>query len=148
MQNWFTDIGTPVKAGELLAQIDPRPYQAVLDQAKGALARDSANLTEVQLDLQRYQSLMQQGAISAQQYTTQQALAASDVGIVQTDKAAVETAQINLSYTRIIAPFDGIVTSRSVDVGQLATAGNTFPRLFHPSPTKASFAFMFRCRRK
>lgn len=125
VQNWFTDIGTPVKAGQLLAQIDPRPYQAVLDQAKGALARDSANLTEAQLDLQRYQSLMQQGAISAQQYTTQQALAASDVGIVQTDKAAVETAQINLSYTRIIAPFDGIVTSRSVDVGQLATAGNT-----------------------
>jgi len=131
VQNWFTDIGTPVKAGQLLAQIDPRPYQAALDQAKGALTRDSANLTEAQLDLQRYQSLVQQDAISAQQYTTQQALAASDVGIVQTDKAAVETAQINLSYTRIVAPFDGIVTSRSVDVGQLVTAGNTSaPPLF------------------
>jgi RND family efflux transporter MFP subunit len=125
VQNWFTDIGTPVKAGQLLAQIDPRTYQAALDQAKGVLARDSANLAEAQLDTQRYQSLVQQDAISAQQYTTQQALAASDVGIVQTDKAAVETAQINLNYTRIVAPFDGIVTSRSVDVGQLVTVSNT-----------------------
>ena len=125
VQHWFTDIGTVVKTGQLLAQIDPRPYQATLDQAKGALTRDSANLAEAQLDLQRYQSLLKQDAISAQQYTTQQALAASDEGIVQTDNAAVETAQINLNYTRIVAPFDGIVTSRSVDVGQLVIASNT-----------------------
>ena len=125
VKQWFTDIGATVKAGQLLAQIDPRPYQAALDQAKGQLTRDSANLSEAQLDLQRYQSLMQQNAISAQQYTSQQALVASDLGVVQIDKAAVETAQINLNYTRIVAPFDGIVTSRSVDVGQLVTASNT-----------------------
>ena len=125
VQQWFTDIGTPVKAGQLLAQIDPRPYQATLDQAKGTLARDSANLSEAQLDLQRYQSLVQQNAISAQQFTTQQATVAADVGIVQTDKAVLETAQINLNYTRIVAPFDGVVTSRSIDVGQLVTASNT-----------------------
>ena len=125
VQQWFTDIGTPVKAGQLLAQIDPRSYQAALDQAKGQLARDSANLSEAQLDLQRYQSLAQQNAISAQQLTTQQATVAADVGIVQTDKAALETAQINLNYTRIVAPFDGVVTARSIDVGQLVTASNT-----------------------
>ena len=125
VKQWFADIGAIVKAGQLLAQIDPRPYQAALDQAKGQLARDSANLSEAQLDMQRYQSLMQQNAISAQQYTAQQALVASDLGIVQIDKAAVETAQINLNYTRIVAPFDGIVTSRSVDVGQLVIASNT-----------------------
>ena len=125
VQHWFTDIGTPVKAGQLLAQIDPHPYQAALDQAKGQLARDSANLAEAQLDLQRYQSLVQQDAISAQQYTTQQATVAADEGTVQTDKAALEAAQINLNNTRIIAPFDGIVTSRSADMGQLVVASNT-----------------------
>jgi RND family efflux transporter MFP subunit len=125
VKQWLTDIGATVKAGQLLAQIDPRPYQAALDQAKGQLARDNANLSEAQLDLQRYQSLMRQNAISAQQYTAQQALVGSDLGAVQIDKAALETAQINLNYTRIVAPFDGIVTSRSVDVGQLVIASNT-----------------------
>jgi RND family efflux transporter MFP subunit len=125
VQRWYFDIGTPVKAGQVLAQIDPRPYQAALDQAKGQLARDSANLAEARLDLQRYQYLMNQNAISAQQFTTQQATVGADEGMVQTDKAAVETAQINLNYTHIVAPFDGIITSRSVDVGQLVTAGST-----------------------
>jgi RND family efflux transporter MFP subunit len=125
VQQWFADIGTPVKAGQLLAQIDPRSYQAALEQAQGQLARDNANLSEAQLDLQRYQSLAQQNAISAQQLTAQQATVAADVGIVQTDKAALETAQINFNYTRIVAPFDGVVTARSIDVGQLVTASNT-----------------------
>lgn len=124
VQQWFVDIGTPVKAGQLLAQIDPRPYQAALDQARGQLARDTANLGEAELDLKRYQVLAQQNAISMQQLTTQQAAVASDMGIVSTDKAAVETAQINLNYTRIVAPFDGVVTSRSLDVGQLVVPGN------------------------
>jgi RND family efflux transporter MFP subunit len=124
VQRWFVDIGTTVKAGQLLAQIDPRPYQAALDQAKGNLARDTATLGEAQLDLKRYQVLAAQNAISAQQLTTQEATAKADEGIVETDKAAVETAQINLNYTRIVAPVDGVVTSRSLDVGQLVTAGN------------------------
>jgi RND family efflux transporter MFP subunit len=125
VQHWYSDIGAPVKTGQLLAQIDPRPYQAALDQAKGQLARDSATLAEAQLDLQRYQYLMKQNAISAQLFTTQQATVGADEGMVQTDKAMVETAQINLNYTHIIAPLDGVVTSRSVDVGQLVTAGST-----------------------
>jgi RND family efflux transporter MFP subunit len=124
VQNWLVDIGTPVKSGQLLAQIDPRPYQAALDQAKGQLARDTATLGEAQLDLKRFEALAQQNAIAVQQLTTQQATVESDRGIVDTDKAAVETAEINLKYTHIVAPFDGVVTSRSLDVGQLVAAGN------------------------
>lgn len=123
VQNWFVDIGTPVKAGQLLAQIDPRPYQAALDQARGALARDSAILANARLDLERYQALAAQNAISNQQLATQQATVNSDAGIVQADKGAVEQASINLTYTRIVAPFAGIVTSRSIDVGNLVTVG-------------------------
>src|ERR1700679_774236 len=83
VQRWYSDIGAQVKTGQLLAQIDPRPYRAALDEAKGQLARDSANLTEAQLDLQRYQYLMKQNAISAQQFTTQEATVGADEGMVQ-----------------------------------------------------------------
>jgi len=123
IQKWYFDIGARVKKGDLLAQIDPRPYQAALDQAKGDLARDSATLANARVDLRRYQALAAQNAISQQQLATQQATVAADAGVVETDKAAVETAQINLGYTRIVAPFDGIVTSRSIDVGNLVTVG-------------------------
>ncbi len=124
VQKWFVDIGTPVKAGTLLAQIDPRPYQAALDQARGALARDTANLTNARQDLARYQSLARQNAISSQQLQTQDAAAAADAGLVESDRAAVQAASINLSYTRIVAPFDGVVTSRSVDIGNFVPAGS------------------------
>jgi RND family efflux transporter MFP subunit len=124
VQKWFVDIGTPVKAGTLLAQIDPRPYQAVLDQARGALARDTANLTNARQDLARYQSLARQNAISSQQLQTQQAAAEANAGLVESDRAAVQAASINLGYTRIVAPFDGVVTSRSVDIGNFVPAGS------------------------
>ena len=123
VQKWYYDIGAPVKAGALLAQIDPRSYQAALDQAKGQLARDSANLANAKVDLARYQSLAAQNAISNQQLSAQQTTVNADAGIVESDQAAVATATINLGYTRIVAPFDGIVTSRSVDVGNLVTVG-------------------------
>lgn len=123
VQKWFVDIGAPVKQGQLLAQIDPRPYQAALAQAKGSLARDSAILANAKLDLQRYQALAAQNAISNQQLATQQATVNSDAGVVETDRAAVEQATINLGYTRIIAPFGGTVTSRNIDVGNLVTTG-------------------------
>jgi RND family efflux transporter MFP subunit len=127
VQKWFVDIGAPVKQGQLLAQIDPRPFQAALDQAKGTLARDTAILANAKLDLGRYQALAAQNAISNQQLATQQATVNSDAGVAQTDRAAVEQAAINLTYTRIIAPFDGIVTSRAVDVGTLVVVGTTSP---------------------
>jgi RND family efflux transporter MFP subunit len=125
VQKWFVDIGAPVKAGQLMAQLDPRPYQATLDQARGQLARDVATLANNQKDLIRYQNLAAQNAISQQQLATQQATVASTIGIVQSDRAAVQSAQLNLTYTHIVAPFDGIVTSRSIDVGQLVVANNT-----------------------
>ncbi len=123
LQKWSFDIGAHVKKGDLLAQIDPRTYEAALAQAKGMLARDSATLANARIDLNRYQALAKQNAISAQQLSTQQATVGSQAGIVDADRAQVEQASINLAYTRIVAPFDGIVTSRAVDVGNLVTVG-------------------------
>ncbi len=123
LQKWYFDIGAKVKKNQLLAQIDPRTYQAALAQAKGALARDSATLANARVDLARYQALSAQNAISQQQLATQQATVNSDAGVVETDSAEVSQAEINLAYTRIIAPFDGVVITRSVDVGNLVTVG-------------------------
>jgi len=122
IQKWFVDIGATVKQGQLLAQIDPRPYEAALAQARGQLARDSATLANTRTDLARYQALAAQNAISAQQLAGTQAQVNSQGGIVEADRAAVQAAQINLGFTRVVAPVAGIVTSRSVDVGQLVTA--------------------------
>ena len=123
LQKWSFDIGAHVKKGDLLAQIDPRTYEAALAQAKGMLARDSATLANARIDLNRYQALAKQNAISAQQLATQQATVDAQAGIVDADRAQVAQASINLAYTRIVAPFDGIVTSRAVDVGNLVTVG-------------------------
>jgi RND family efflux transporter MFP subunit len=123
VQKWFFDIGAHVKKGDLLAQIDPRTYEAALAQAKGMLARDSATLANARIDLNRYQALAAQNAISAQQLSTQQATVGAQGGIVDADRAQVAQASINLAYTRIVAPFDGMVTSRAVDVGNLVTVG-------------------------
>jgi RND family efflux transporter MFP subunit len=123
VQKWFFDIGAHVKKGDLLAEIDPRTYEAALAQAKGMLARDSATLANARVDLNRYQALAAQNAISAQQLSTQQAAVDAQRGVVDADRAQVAQASINLAYTRIVAPFDGIVTSRAVDVGNLVTVG-------------------------
>jgi RND family efflux transporter MFP subunit len=123
VQKWYVDIGAKVKPGDLLAQIDPRTYQATLDQARGQLARDQATLANAKVDLGRYQSLAAQNAISAQVLAGQQTTVNADTGVVQADQAAVQNAAINLEYTHIKAPFGGIVTSRSIDVGNLVTVG-------------------------
>jgi RND family efflux transporter MFP subunit len=123
LQKWYFDIGAKVKKGDLLAQIDPRTYQAALAQAKGALARDTATLANAKVDLARYQALATQNAISQQQLATQAATVNSDAGVVDADRAQVSQAEINLAYTRVIAPFDGVVTTRAVDVGNLVTVG-------------------------
>ena len=117
--------GTDVAQGQLLAQIDPAPFQAALTQAQGALARDQAQLQEAQLDLARYQKLGAQDSIAKQQVDTQAALVKQDQGVVKIDQGAVATAQINLGYCRITAPVSGRVGLRLVDPGNLVSASDT-----------------------
>ncbi|HEY0105998.1 MAG TPA: efflux RND transporter periplasmic adaptor subunit, partial [Rhizomicrobium sp.] len=120
----FTE-GQMVKAGDPLMEIDRRPFQAALDQAKGQLARDRANLNNALLDLKRFAALNAQKAISQQQYATQAALVESDRGVVASDAANVESAAINLGYTRIAAPIAGRVGLRQVDLGNVVSAGQS-----------------------
>ena len=117
------DEGQMVKAGETLAQIDPRPYQAALDQARGQLARDTATLANAKVDLQRYQALLAQNAIAQQQVATQAATVKSNEGIVIADQANVENARINLGYTNIVSPVSGRAGIRLVDIGNIVQAG-------------------------
>jgi multidrug efflux system membrane fusion protein len=111
--------GQQVRAGQTLAQIDPRSFQAALGQAQGALARDQALLSNAQLDLKRYQGLMAKDAIAQQQVDTQQALVRQLAGTVAVDQAAVDTAKLQLSYTRVLAPISGRVGLRQVDPGNV-----------------------------
>lgn len=111
--------GQQVRAGQPLAQIDPRSFQAALGQAQGALARDQALLANGQLDLKRYQDLMAKDAIAQQQLDTQQALVRQLAGTVAVDQAAVDTARLQLSYTRVLAPISGRVGLRQVDPGNV-----------------------------
>jgi multidrug efflux system membrane fusion protein len=115
--------GQMVRAGDLLAEIDPRPYRAALDQAKGQLERDRATLANAEVDLNRDRALYAQKAVSDQVYATQQALVRSTAATVKADEAAVEAAAINLGYTRIAAPVAGRVGLRQVDPGNLVQAG-------------------------
>jgi membrane fusion protein, multidrug efflux system len=116
--------GDEVKAGDLLAEIDSRPYQAALDQAKGALVRDQALLKGAEVDLARYQGLAAQNAVAHQTLDTQVALVAQYRGTVEADKAAVQAATVNLQFCRILAPSDGRVGLREVDQGNYVTPGD------------------------
>jgi len=120
----FTE-GQMVGAGDVLAEIDPRPYQAAVDQAKGQLVRDQALLANAKVDLARYQNLAAQNAIAQQQLATQKALVTQDEGTVKSDQANLENAQINLDYCRIRSPAAGRVGLRQVDAGNLVQAGST-----------------------
>jgi membrane fusion protein, multidrug efflux system len=120
----FTE-GDEVKKGDLIAEIDPRPYEATLAQANGNLARDQALLKGAQVDLARYQGLAAQNAVPRQTLDTQVALVAQDQGTVEADKATVKSAEVNLQYTRILSPLDGRVGLRQVDQGNYVTPGDT-----------------------
>ncbi|MBN9588833.1 MAG: hypothetical protein BGN85_02525 [Alphaproteobacteria bacterium 64-11] len=120
----FTE-GEMVKAGDLLAQIDPRPYQAALDQARGQLARDAATLANAKVDLERYRALQAQNAIAQQQVSTQAATVKSYEGVVVADQANVETARINLGYTSIVSPITGRAGIHLVDIGNIVSAGQS-----------------------
>src|SRR5580700_1517874 len=116
--------GDEVKKGDLIAEIDPRPYEATLAQAKGQLARDEAQLKGAQVDLARYQGLAAQNAVPHQTLDTQVALVGQDQGTVEADRAAVQSAEVNLNYCRILAPNDGRVGLRQVDQGNYVTPGD------------------------
>jgi multidrug efflux system membrane fusion protein len=114
--------GTDVKAGQLLAQVDPAPYRAMLTQARGALERDRALLGAARIDLQRYQTLLAEDSIARQTYDDQAALVKQDQGTVLVDEGVVATSQINLMWCRITSPIAGRTGVRMVDPGNLVTA--------------------------
>jgi multidrug efflux system membrane fusion protein len=116
--------GEEVKKGDLLAEIDSRPYEATLAQAKGQLARDEALLKGAQVDLVRYQALAAQNAVPHQTLDTQIALVAQDEGTVEADRGTVKSAEVNLQYCRILSPLDGRVGLRQVDQGNYVTPGD------------------------
>jgi multidrug efflux system membrane fusion protein len=120
----FTE-GQMVKKGDFLAEVDPRPYQAALEQAQGTLAKDQAQLKNAQLDAERYVKLVQQDSIAAQTRDTQLALVRQLQGQVETDKAAVDSAKVNLDYCHIVSPVTGRVGLRQVDQGNYVTPGDT-----------------------
>jgi membrane fusion protein, multidrug efflux system len=117
--------GDEVKKGDLIAEIDSRPYEATLAQAKGNLARDEAILKGAQVDLTRYQGLAAQNAVPHQTLDTQIALVAQDQGTVEADRAAVQSAEVNLQYCRIVSPINGRVGLRQVDLGNYVTPGDS-----------------------
>jgi multidrug efflux system membrane fusion protein len=117
--------GQDVKKGDLIAEIDSRPYEATLAQVKGQLARDQALLKGAQVDLQRYQGLAAQNAVPHQTLDTQVALVAQDEGTVEADRGMVKSAEVNLQYCHILSPLDGRVGLRQVDQGNYVTPGDT-----------------------
>lgn len=117
--------GQIVKKGELLAVVDPRPYEAALTQAQGQLARDQASLNNAHLDLKRYQNAYQEHAIPQQQLATQQATVDQDDGTVRLDRGNLEAAQVNVDYARIRSPIDGRVGLRNIDLGNVVAANGT-----------------------
>jgi len=117
--------GQNVKAGDLLAQIDPRPFEVMLTQANGQMARDQAQLKNAQVDLERYQTLLAQDSISRQQVDTQAALVRQFQGAVESDKGAIDNARLQLTYARITAPISGRVGLRQVDPGNIVHASDS-----------------------
>ena len=133
--------GATVTKGTQLFGIERDIYQAQLDQAKGQLAHDQAVLEEAQINLTRYQTLEQQKSIAAQQAEDQVYIVQQDKGTVLLDQANVETANINLGYTRVLAPFDGVVTNHQVDLGALVgmSGPTTLATIVQPDPLYAYF---------
>ena len=121
--------GQLVHKGDLLLEIDPRPFQAALTQAEGQLAHDHASLQEAQIDLNRYQSAYQRNAIAKQQLDDQEQVVHQFQGTVENDQGQVENAKLNLAYCRITTPIDGRVGLRLVDPGNIVQANGTTPLL-------------------
>jgi multidrug efflux system membrane fusion protein len=117
--------GQLVKKGDFVAQIDPRPYQAALEQVQGTLAHDQGLLAQAQADLKRYQTLGRQDSIAQQQLDDQKYLVQQYTGTVQTDQGLVDTAKLNLAYCHIISPIDGQAGLRQIDPGNYIQTSST-----------------------
>ena len=116
--------GETVKQGQILAEIDPRPFEVQLQQAQGTLARDSATLANAKLDFDRYTQLLAQDAIPKQLLDTQRAQVAQLEGNIRTDEANVNNARLQLTYAKITAPISGTIGLRLVDPGNIVRAGD------------------------
>lgn len=116
--------GQMVEQGQLLAEIDPRPFQVMLKQAEGQLARDQALLANARLDVERYRTLFQQDSIAKQQVDAQEALVRQYEGIVKSDQSQVENARLQLTFARITAPITGRVGLRLIDPGNIVRGGD------------------------
>ena len=134
--------GDEVKAGQLLADIDPRSFQAALGQVQGVLQRDQAQLKNAQLDLQRYQALLAQDSIASQQVDTQAALVRQLQGTVAADQGQVDAARLQLSYTKVTAPIAGRLGLRQADLGNVVNPSdaNGLVTITQVRPIDAVFA--------
>jgi membrane fusion protein, multidrug efflux system len=121
--------GQNVRKGDLLIEIDSRPFQAQLDQMQAQLFRDQAQLRDAQLNLQRYTALIPSGSIAQQQVDTQKALTDQLEGTVRTDQAQIENAKLQIVYCHITAPFDGRIGLRQVDPGNIVHSADANPML-------------------
>ena len=117
--------GKIVKAGEVLAEIDPQPLKVALSQVEGQLARDQAQLANARLDVERYRTLLAQDSIAKQQLDAQEALVKQFEGTVKVDQAQVDNAKLQLSYTRITAPISGRLGLRQMDAGNIIRASDS-----------------------
>ncbi len=131
--------GQMVQQGDVLAEIDPRPYQAALMQAEGALARDQALLANSKIDLERYQTLFKQDSIAKQQLDSQDSLVHQYEGTVKSDQAQIQTAKVNLTYTKINAPVSGRVGLRMIDPGNNVQNGGGIIVITQLSPIDVLF---------
>ena len=117
--------GQAVRKGQLLIEIDPRPYQAALEQAQGQLARDQANAKNADAEASRYTALYQAGVVSRESQQAQISTAGQATGTLTADQAAIDAARVNLVYTKITSPIDGVVGLRQVDPGNIVHAADT-----------------------